>query len=94
MSDTAAHRAAIAHEYGQFRAIQQIYYDGVLAYNEGHAVPASNVELHGYLDDGLVERVSDESAPPPEPPSDPTADAAAAAVDLNKAAGKRAGSEG
>jgi hypothetical protein len=45
-------------EYGQFVAVQPIYYDGALAYAPGHPVPASNVEAHGYLAAGQVERVA------------------------------------
>jgi hypothetical protein len=51
-------QARQAAEYGQFVAKQNIYYDGALAYTAGHPVPASNVEAHGYLGDGLVERVA------------------------------------
>lgn len=47
-----------AEEYGTFRAVCDIYFDGAVAYRAGMAVPASNVLLHGYEADSLVERVT------------------------------------
>jgi hypothetical protein len=59
VEDYAARQAA---EYGTYVANGQITYNGAIAYNEGDAVPASNVALHNYLELGLVRRVDD---PPP-----------------------------
>jgi hypothetical protein len=50
-------RAAQQKEYGQYTAKEDIYVGTALAYRKGDPVPASNVEQHGYADDGLVERV-------------------------------------
>lgn len=45
-------------EYGQYVATQQIYApNGALAYNEGDAVPASNVKNLKYLELGWVKKV-------------------------------------
>lgn len=41
-------------EYGQYVAAEQIYVGTALGYNVGDAVPADNVERHGYLTDGKV----------------------------------------
>lgn len=47
-------RNAQIKEYGVYVAVEQIYVGNALAYDVGHPVPASNVELHGYADAGLV----------------------------------------
>jgi hypothetical protein len=49
--------AAQAEEYGTFVANGPIYYDGVLAFSKGHAVPKSHVEKYKHEDQGLVSRV-------------------------------------
>lgn len=50
--------AAQAKEYGQYVATQQIFAPNhALAYNEGDAVPASNVKLHKYDELGWVKKV-------------------------------------
>lgn len=46
--------AAQRKEYGQFVAAQRIYSGSALIYNPLDPVPATNVELHGYLEAGLV----------------------------------------
>ncbi len=74
MPEIDDYAAALAAEYGQYRAVQAIDHDGARAYNKGDAVPASNVEAHGYEADGLVEKVSDT---PPEPASAPAASTSA-----------------
>lgn len=94
MSETSEYRVRLAAEYGQFVAIAPIRHNGVLAYAEGTAVPASNVALHGYDDLGLVERVADatepeETLPDPGNATAPTGDP----VDLTKAP-EGAGTEG
>jgi hypothetical protein len=48
-------------EWGTWVAVQQITFNGALAYNPGDPVPASNVSKHGYDSKGLVARVG--SAP-------------------------------
>jgi hypothetical protein len=69
MTDTPAERDTLeeyrkeqAAEYGEFVAVEQIFYDGALAFNPGDAVPKSNVERHGYLDDQLVARRTTKAA--------------------------------
>lgn len=46
--------AATRKEYGQYVAADQIFHGNALAYNQGDPVPASNVKLHGYDEDGRV----------------------------------------
>jgi hypothetical protein len=41
-------------EYSQYVAAEQIYYGGALAHNVGDAVPAGNVERHGWAEAGKV----------------------------------------
>jgi hypothetical protein len=53
---------AQAVEYGTYVAIAPIDHDGVRAYNVGHAVPKSNVEKYGYLDDKLVAKTTTKAA--------------------------------
>ncbi|GAC1375213.1 MAG: hypothetical protein NVSMB4_03260 [Acidimicrobiales bacterium] len=67
-AEIAAQQAA---EYGTYVAVQDIFFDGARAYNVGHPVPVSNVEAHGYLEDGLVKKVGDDSEPA-EPAAAPT----------------------
>lgn len=45
-----------AKEYGTYVAVEPIDVDGARAYNAGDPVPVSNVERHGYLKAGLVEK--------------------------------------
>lgn len=72
---TPAYEARAAEELGEyntFRAVAEIYVDGLVAYRVGHAVPVSNVRAHGYDRDGLVERVDGEPLTPlPPAPSAP-----------------------
>jgi hypothetical protein len=50
-------------EYATYRAILPIVHDGALAYVPGHPVPVSNVVLHKYDEQGLVEKIKgDEKA--------------------------------
>jgi len=49
-------------EWGTWVAVQQITFNGALAYNPGDPVPASNVSKHGYDSKGLVARVGSASA--------------------------------
>ena len=56
-ADVQEYRDAHAKEYGQYVANQQIYVGSALAYDVGHPVPASNVKLHGYDKNGLVDKV-------------------------------------
>lgn len=58
MAEEVDYPTLLAQEYGQYVATQDIYYDGALAYVAGHAVPATNVEAHGYLDSGQVKKVA------------------------------------
>jgi hypothetical protein len=67
-------------EWGTWVAVQQILHNGVLAYNPGDPVPASNVSKHGYDSNGLVARVG--SAPAREVVQAALANATAAAEDL------------
>lgn len=62
MSDTDDYRAAQAKEYGQYVATQDITVGNALAYIEGQAVPVSNVQAFGYLEQGLVRAVADVAA--------------------------------
>lgn len=55
-----ARRVSRYEDYSQFVAVDQIYYDGALAYNPGDPVPASNVKRHGYVEAGLVRRADEE----------------------------------
>ena len=68
--------AAQAAEYAAFVAVETILVDGARAYNPGDAVPASNVERHGYLQSGLVRKTSDPAPDPvaPVPPAAPQGD--------------------
>ena len=56
--------AARVAEYGKYVANQTIMFNEARAYNEGDAVPVSNVERYHYLESGLV-RLVDEPAPVP-----------------------------
>lgn len=49
------HARSIAEDYGRWVATEDIYHDGALAYAAGHPVPHSNVERHGYDQQGVVE---------------------------------------
>ena len=51
-----------AEEWGQFVAVQPITVNGVLAYLAGDPVPASNVERHKYLEQGLVAKAESKAA--------------------------------
>lgn len=55
-------RKAQQDEYGTFVALEPIDHNGARAYNTGDPVPASNVELHGYLEAGQVARRSTKAA--------------------------------
>lgn len=48
---------ALAREWSQFVAAGPIFIDGVRAHNDGDAVPAANVEAHGWEAKGLVRKV-------------------------------------
>jgi hypothetical protein len=53
-----AYLKEVEEEYGKYVATSDILTPGgVLAYRKGAAVPASNVKLHGYDVDNLVEKV-------------------------------------
>ena len=54
--------AAQRVEYGTYVANEDIFHGSALAYAEGHPVPVSNVELHGYDEQGLVRRVVERSS--------------------------------
>jgi hypothetical protein len=58
-NDWETHRQNQIVEYGTYVASSPIDVGGVRAYNVGDPVPISNVEEHGYLDQGLVEKVAD-----------------------------------
>ena len=45
-------------EYGTYVANQQIFWNGVIAYNTGDPVPVSNVRKHKYDEQGLVEKIA------------------------------------
>lgn len=51
-----AHAKAIAEEYGQYSATEDIRINGVLAFHAGDRVPASTVEA-GTVDKSQVEAV-------------------------------------
>ena len=55
---SAAYTAAQVQEYGQWVAAEDISVGYALAYRKGDPVPASNVALHKYDEQGLVEKVS------------------------------------
>lgn len=57
-----AYREAVAHEYGQFVAIEPIDFGNARAYNVGDPVPASNVAAYGYLERGVVAKVGTKAA--------------------------------
>lgn len=46
--------SATRREYGQYVAKEQIFHGNALAYNPGDPVPASNVKLHKYDEQGVV----------------------------------------
>ena len=77
MSDVEDFAAAQEAEYATYVATEPILVDGARAYNPGDAVPASNVEKHGYLQLGVVRKTSDPAPdltapePPPAPQGDP-----------------------
>ena len=71
VEDYAALQAA---EYGTYQAIAPILHNGVLAYNVGDAVPVSNVEQYGYLEQGFVAEIGAEVPAPPTPPALPVGD--------------------
>jgi hypothetical protein len=54
--------AAQTKEYGTYVATQDIYVGVALAYRAGDAVPASNVEAHGYDKNGLVAKTGTKAA--------------------------------
>jgi hypothetical protein len=56
--DVAAFRTEQQKEWGQYIALTDISFNGARAYNAGDPVPASNVEKHKYLDQGLVTKVA------------------------------------
>jgi len=63
VDDLRKAKAAEIAEWNTYRAVSPIFHDGIRAYNEGDPVPVSNVVLHGYDKDGLVEGVAIPSAP-------------------------------
>jgi hypothetical protein len=76
----------------QYVANQPIRHGWALAYDTGHVVPADNVRLHGYDQDGLVDLVDTDAPPPPaatiaddEGDHQPSAEPAA---DTSKSTGK------
>ena len=77
MSDVEDFAAAQAAEYATFVATEPILVDGARAYNVGDPVPASSVERHSYLQQGLVRKATDPAPdltvpePPPAPQGDP-----------------------
>lgn len=71
MSSVEDAQALQAIEYGTYVASYPILVNGVRAYNPGDAVPVSNVEQHGYLDQGLVRLASEAAPAAPEPPAPP-----------------------
>jgi len=78
MSDVEDFAAAQEAEYATYVATEPILVDGARAYNPGDAVPASNVEKHGYVQLGVV-RKADDPAPDltaPQPPPAPQGDIA------------------
>ena len=61
-AEVATHRDSQQKEYGAYVALSPISYNGSLAYLAGDPVPASNVEAHGYLTDGLVAKQESKQA--------------------------------
>jgi hypothetical protein len=59
--------AAQEVEYGTYVAKEDIFHGAALAYAEGHPVPISNVELHGYDRLGAVRRVNPQVKATAEP---------------------------
>jgi hypothetical protein len=55
-----ARRFARSEDYSKWVALEQIYYDGGLAYNPGDPVPDTNVQRHHYDEAGLVRRADQE----------------------------------
>jgi hypothetical protein len=51
-------REAQLAEYGQWEATDRIMFGNALAYDVGHPVPVSAVEMYGYDKQGLVKRVA------------------------------------
>lgn len=61
--DEVADRRKVAEtEWGTYVALCPIGHNGALAYNAGDPVPVSNVERHGYLEQGLVGKVGNKEA--------------------------------
>lgn len=52
------HRAAQESEYGTYVAVAPITFNGASAYLPGDPVPTTNVELHGYAEQGLVAKIN------------------------------------
>jgi hypothetical protein len=57
VEETAKRVEEQATEYGTYVASQQIFFNGVIAYNIGDPVPVSNVKKHKYDEQGLVETI-------------------------------------
>jgi hypothetical protein len=51
-------RAAQESEYGTYVALVPISFNGSPAYLAGDPVPVTNVERHGYLEQGLVAKIN------------------------------------
>ena len=51
------HIEAQKREYGQYVATQPIHFGTALAYNEGDAIPVSNVKQYGYDKTGQAKKV-------------------------------------
>lgn len=62
MSEVDDFQAEQAKDWGTYVAVAQIFVGNALAYNPGDPVPASNVELHGYAEDGLVAKRNTKAA--------------------------------
>ncbi len=56
------HAKAIEDEYSQYVAVQDIYYDGGLAYQAGDPVPAANVKAYKYDESRLVAKPGTKAA--------------------------------
>mgnify|MGYP001025037014 CR=1 FL=1 len=56
-AELADHIEAQRKEYGMYVAARQIHVGTALAYNPGDAVPISNAERLGYVEEGLVVKV-------------------------------------
>ncbi len=56
------HLKAVDDDYSQYVAVVPIYFDGVLAYRIGDAVPATNVKRHDYETNGLVKKAGTKAA--------------------------------